>query len=285
MGNGRCEQSCRDTVFSYECECPQGYQLAADRHTCKGTTYPQLAHYVIYTVKKAHGKKGIADSYTMMHNCFRKQSLYALLWIISTQDLSCKWVYRYHPVLYIRQFGFVPDVDECAVGTHECAQFCNNTIGLYTCICGEEFNLAPDGKTCLPACGKAFSFPNDTFWTPGWPHFYPQLDFTCEWTIDISSDYLKNGTRSVLKFVFNESAFGLGDSSNCQRDYIKFYSGTGANAQSVMRICASEVPAPFTVFSTAVRVVFRGSSTPHRPGQVGALVSFFLIEQGIYTPL
>ena len=144
------------------------------------------------------------------------------------------------------------------------------------------FTLAPDGKTCIPVCGDTFSFPNGTFRTPGWPHFYPELDFVCEWIIDVSDDYLENGNKSAVKFVFNETAFGFGGHSNCNRDYMKFYSGTSSDAVAAVRVCASDVPMPFTVSSSEVRVVFRGSSLPHMEGQVGAMVSFFTIEQGIY---
>ena len=172
------------------------------------------------------------------------------------------------------------DVDECAMGTHECAQHCSNTVGLYSCSCQDEFNLAPDGKTCIPVCGETFSFPNGTFNTPGWPHFYPELDFKCEWIINVNSTFLDNGTRSVVRFEFNKTAFGLGDASSCSRDYIKFYNGINADAESVVRACGTEAPMSFTVISTEIRVVFQGSSRPHVEGQVGAMVSFFTVEQG-----
>ena len=40
------------------------------------------------------------------------------------------------------------DIDECARGTHECNQTCNNTIGSYTCGCNAGYRLAPDGRNC-----------------------------------------------------------------------------------------------------------------------------------------
>ena len=180
------------------------------------------------------------------------------------------------------EYGFLsfPDVDECAEGIDVCSQMCHNIAGLYYCSCQEEFTLAPDGKTCIPVCGKTFSFPNGTINTPGWPHFYPELDFTCEWIIEVSSEYLTNDTRSAIKFVFNDTAFGFGSHSNCNRDFMRFYSGTGPDAEAVVRVCASEAPMSFTISSSAVRIVFRGSSLPHIEGQVGAMISFFTIEQG-----
>ena len=175
------------------------------------------------------------------------------------------------------------DVDECALGIHECAQLCNNTDGLYSCSCQEHFSLAPDGKSCTPECGGSFSIRNGTFWTPGWPDFYPELDFECEWTINVDSSQLDNDTRMVLQFVFDEAAYGLGTQATCDRDYIKFYDGIAADATVAMKVCSSTVPTPFTLSSTQARIVFRGSSIRHVDGQVGAKVAFYTIEQGTYT--
>lgn len=33
---GKCEKGCLNTVGSYQCLCPAGYQLAADGHHCEG---------------------------------------------------------------------------------------------------------------------------------------------------------------------------------------------------------------------------------------------------------
>ena len=34
--NGGCEYSCENTGGSYQCGCRPGYELNADRHTCRG---------------------------------------------------------------------------------------------------------------------------------------------------------------------------------------------------------------------------------------------------------
>ena len=183
----------------------------------------------------------------------------------------------------ILEYIFFVDVDECTLGTHECTQLCINTIGLYTCDCQEYFSLAPNGKACLPECGEHFSLPNGTFHTPGWPDFYPELDFECEWTIDVDSAYLANDTRMGLQFVFNETAYGFGPQSNCDRDYVNFYNGIDADAELSVKVCSDAIPSPITVSSTQVKIVFRGSSMQHVDGQVGAKVAFYTIEQGIYV--
>ena len=113
-----------------------------------------------------------------------------------------------------------------------------------------------------------------------WPDFYPELDFECEWTIDVDSAYLANDTRMVLQFVFNKSAYGFGPQSNCDRDYVNFYNGIDADAELSVKVCSDAAPLPFTVSSTQVKIVFRGSSIQHMEGQVGAKVAFYTIEQG-----
>ena len=44
---------------------------------------------------------------------------------------------------------FIPDIDECTSGTHNCSQQCHNTPGSYECRCDRYFGLDRDGQTCL----------------------------------------------------------------------------------------------------------------------------------------
>ena len=41
------------------------------------------------------------------------------------------------------------DIDECRLGTHQCAQNCSNTVGSYTCSCRTGYRLSNDGQTCI----------------------------------------------------------------------------------------------------------------------------------------
>lgn len=40
------------------------------------------------------------------------------------------------------------DIDECTKGTDNCTQTCTNTLGSYTCSCGDGYILNTDSITC-----------------------------------------------------------------------------------------------------------------------------------------
>lgn len=50
--------------------------------------------------------------------------------------------------LYFNQFFLLPEIDECATGTHGCEQICINTMGGYKCDCKLGYELHSDGKKC-----------------------------------------------------------------------------------------------------------------------------------------
>ena len=59
------------------------------------------------------------------------------------------------------QESFEQYVDECAVGTDQCAQLCQNVIGSYTCSCRTGYRLNADGRRCdgkhLAVCSMSLS--------------------------------------------------------------------------------------------------------------------------------
>lgn len=41
------------------------------------------------------------------------------------------------------------DVNECADGTDNCHQNCNNTVGSYVCYCDDGYQLDSGGIACI----------------------------------------------------------------------------------------------------------------------------------------
>ena len=163
--------------------------------------------------------------------------------------------------------------------TDQCEQLCNNTNGFYECSCHEDFYLAPNERNCIPVCGGNFTQSNGTFHSPGWPDFYPRVDFKCQWIIDIPENATGSGPMS-LQFTFDNCTYGLGEQSLCSQDHFEFYIGVGADWRLVEKICPGTVPSPIYITSTTVMVVFRGSSFQLNNRKIGAKVSFQAVEQG-----
>ena len=43
---------------------------------------------------------------------------------------------------------FFSDIDECRDGRDSCAHNCSNTLGSFTCSCGDGYRLGLDGYSC-----------------------------------------------------------------------------------------------------------------------------------------
>ena len=77
-----------------------------------------------------------------------------------------------------------------------------NTEGSYHCACSGDLVVASDGRSCVPDCGGTLTESTGTFSTPGWPNFYPSLDFRCVWVIDVTNhtEFL-NHTDAVVDII------------------------------------------------------------------------------------
>ena len=51
--------------------------------------------------------------------------------------------------------AFLPDVDECSLGTHNCSHICKNTLGTY--ICGCHLGCQIDGNDRVSCLGNIMS--------------------------------------------------------------------------------------------------------------------------------
>ena len=83
-----------------------------------------------------------------------------------------------------------------------------------------------------------------------------------------------------LQFIFDSSAYGLGQQSVCSQDYFEFYIGIGNNWRLVRKICPGTAPSSFNVTSTTVRVMFRGSPSQLSNRKIGAKILFQTVERG-----
>ena len=41
------------------------------------------------------------------------------------------------------------DMNECALGMHDCNQICTNTNGSYTCSCSPGYKISSNNRTCV----------------------------------------------------------------------------------------------------------------------------------------
>ena len=166
------------------------------------------------------------------------------------------------------------DVDECT-GNHKCEQLCVNTEGSFQCTCSDDFILAINGRSCLPSCGGTINSKTGSIHTPGWPIFYPTLDFFCTWTFQTDNN-------TIIDFVFDEQ-FGIGGASPCRTDYVQLLDGIGGNSRSLGKFCYLTVPPPITTTGNQGTVIFKGSSRQHTPDRIGLNITFTAIEIGMFN--
>ena len=118
-------------------------------------------------------------------------------------------------------------------------------------------------------CGSILTGSSGSFQSPGWPTYYPQLNFQCEWTI-----LLPNST-SRIEFTIDDSAYGINGRDPCPTDYIQFFDGTGSNAVSLHKLCQFDNPGPFVTSTSQAIVVFAGTATSRRPkSRVGVSINY-----------
>ena len=137
--------------------------------------------------------------------------------------------------------------------------------------------LDTDIHSCVSACSKRLSNLTGSFQTPGWPEYYPASDFQCKWIIDLEND------SYIIRFVTDDSAYGIRGHDPCPTDYLAFYDGPTTFAPSLGRYCSLVPPPPKVSTSYQALVVFQASSRACPPNEVGARVSYEAIRLGMRT--
>ena len=67
------------------------------------------------------------------------------------------------------------DIDECAVGSHNCEHICNNTVGGFNCSCRDGFLPSHDEASCtgdltVGYCYEQLIYPMHPFFRHWWVH-------------------------------------------------------------------------------------------------------------------
>ena len=166
---------------------------------------------------------------------------------------------------------YIDLVDECELGLDNCEHECIDIATSFVCSCYDGYALNTDGATCFPFCNERFTTVNGSFHTPSWPEYYPQNNFNCDWTIDLSGSSEVLSENALIVFTINSTAFGI--SSNCSVEYIEFFDGIYSNSSSLGRYCGHNAPPVIAVPGLQARVTFH-ARTDHDSGLQGVGVSY-----------
>ncbi|XP_067928014.1 mucin-like protein [Watersipora subatra] len=113
-----CHQSCNNTEGSYVCSCDSGFVLTSDNINCEPDNPCEDPN-------PCDATNGYCNT------------------VGDNKECSCKKGYTLNA-----DGSTCDEIDECLLGTHHCAQVCNNTVGGYTCSCESGYSLASNGLDC-----------------------------------------------------------------------------------------------------------------------------------------
>ena len=138
------------------------------------------------------------------------------------------------------------------------------------CECRDGYALDVNAKSCIVSCGGTFSEASGTFDTPDWPLSYPNLDFRCEWMIDIA-----NLTDIVIDITFDET-YGIVGTKPCPTDYIQVLDGIEHDSKELAKTCSSIAPDLVRTSSQRATVIFqaRASADQEQSCRIGASISY-----------
>ncbi|XP_067662288.1 hemicentin-1-like isoform X1 [Haliotis asinina] len=129
-----CNFKCRNLWGSFECICPFGQVRLTDKKTCAGLEFLEPAK--VYSTNTQADQGFPSAPY---RSC--KYGLCAL----KRPRLRCPSGTQLARTHRDRCF----DIDECALGKHQCQHNCTNTNGSYRCRCPPGYRLGKDGFSCV----------------------------------------------------------------------------------------------------------------------------------------
>ena len=144
--------------------------------------------------------------------------------------------------------------DECELELDNCEQECIDIATTFVCSCYDGYAIRRNGVSCFPFCQNTFTTISESFHTPSWPEYYPQNNFNCDWTIDLSGSSEVLSENALIVFTINSTAFGI--SSNCSAEYIEFLDGIRSNSSSLGRYCGRNAPPGIATTGLQARVIF-----------------------------
>ena len=197
---------------------------------------------------------------------------------LNSDGHSCEGIFELQSpslsyIMYYSNF-LSSDVDECAE-SHNCEDICVNTEGSFHCACGDGFVVADDGRSCVPSCGGRLTQAAGSLSTPGWPHYYPSIDFRCVWVIDI-----ENHTDALIDITFSQP-YGIHGRDPCRTDYVQVLDGADEGASSLGKFCFLNAPEPITTSSHQATIIFQASSLAHLPSRIGVGITYSVIQKGM----
>ena len=191
-GNHSCDQGCTNTVGFYQCYCQLGYFLRGNHRTCSGNYIITCTHLEGHLVSLKRPFSLIpplpsiphAQSREVMFICFRVSSCFISLpcpfflhAFIFTNDFCCVLFSLcqsgnlrngvsvalnalipccLHMLSHVAPSHSIrtADLDECALGLHNCSGGCTNTRGGHRCTCPDGYQVQPFVNSCEGKYGR-----------------------------------------------------------------------------------------------------------------------------------